>query len=299
MLFKNEVTYLTDAAPNAAEGLVLSNVSFTPIEGEEVKRDLLLPYLGNQGSVLTAMYGKIEFDLEITGSGAAGSVPKYSSVLRAAGLAATITAGVSVDYTIIEDAVESATMHFVSDGVRHIFLGGQANIAMSFVPKQIPKFRVTFLGMLGTITDVVSMPAVTMAGWTDPQPVSKANTTMTLHGWASTAESLSVDLGNTLSPRFLIGDEAIRISDRQSSGSAVVEARSLAVVDWFERAKTGNRDALLLTHGVGAGRIIEISAPAVQIGKPTQGQTDNIINYTLPLSVCPVSGLDELKITFR
>ena len=29
------------------------------------------------------------------------------------------------------------------------------------------------------------------------------------------------------------------------------------------------------------------------------GNTDNISNYSLPLSLCPVTGLDELSITVR
>lgn len=299
ILLKPEVTYAADPVPAAVDAIIGSNVSFTPLEGDEVRRDLLLPYMGNQGSILTATYGRLEFDIEIAGAGEPGDLPKYSSVLRTAGLAATVTADTDVTWSIVEDAVESAALYFVSDRVQHIFLGGRANIALNFVPKQIPKFRVTYVGLLGTISDIVSMPNATLAGWVTPVPVSKANTQMSLHGWASVAESLSVDLGNTLTPRFLIGDERVMISDRQSTGSAVVEARSLAVVDWFSLARSSARGALSLIHGTVPGNIVEISAPAVQIGKLTQGQTDNLVNYTLPLMLCPVDGLDELTIKIR
>lgn len=299
MLAKIENVYGTDPAPAAADAIIGKNVTFTPIEGEEVRRDLMLPYMGNQGSILTATYGRLEFDVEIAGSGAAGTAPKYGALLRAAGLAATVTAGVDVVYSIVEDAIESLGLYFISDKVRHIFVGGQCNIALNFVPKQIPTFKVSMMGLLGAVADVGVMPAVTMAGWTTPVPVSKANTTMSLHGWASVAESLSVDLGNTLTPRFLIGEERILISDRQSSGSAVVAAKSVAEIDWFAKARSSERGALSLVHGLTAGNIVEINAPAVQIGKPTQGQTDNIVNYTLPLMLCPLNGRDELTITVR
>lgn len=299
MLHKLETAYGEDAAPTAAEALLAANVTITPIEGQEVSRDLLLPYMGNQGIVLAGIYARVEFDLEVAGSGKAGEPPKIGSILRVAGLSETITAGQDVTYEIVEDAVESGSLYFISDKVQHVLLGGQANIAPSFAPSSIPRFRVTYLGLLGTITDVAAMPSVTNAGWTTPETVSKANTTMSLHGWPSVAESLSVDLGNTLTPRFLIGDEKIMISDRKTTGTAVVEARSLAEVDWFSRALKRTRGELKLTHGKTAGNIVEISAPAVEVGKPSQGQTDGIVNYSLPLSLCPIEGMDELKIVFK
>lgn len=299
MLLKPETTYGTDATPAVADAIIGSNVTFTPLEAEEVQRDLLLPYLGHQGTILTAEYGRVEFDVEIAGSGVAGTAPKWGALMRTAGLAATITASTDVTYSIIEDAAESGTLYFISDKVRHVFLGGRANIALNFTPKQIPKFRVTYVGLLGAVTDIGSMPAVAMTGWTKPLPVSKANTTLSLHGWSAVAESLNLDLGNTLTPRHLIGDESILISDRQSTGTAVVEARSIATIDWFARARASTRGALSLVHGVTPGNIIEITAPAVEIGKPTQGQTDNIVNYSLPLKICPDEGRDELTIIAR
>lgn len=299
ILAKIETIYGTDAAPVAANRIVATNVNFTPIEGDEVSRDLLLPYLGNQGVVLAGIYGKISFDVEVAGGGAAGDVPQYGALLRACGMAETITAGTSVVYSIVEDAVEAASIYFESDLVRHVLLGSRGNVSVNFTPKGIPRFTFTMTGLLGTITDIATMSAVTAAGLVTPLPVSKANTQMTLHGWSAVAESLALDLGNTVTPRFLIGDELVLISNRSTTGTAVVEARSLATVDWFGRALNRTRGALALTHGSAAGNIVELDAPAVEIGKVTQGNTDNISNYSLPLSLCPTVGLDELTITVR
>ena len=298
MLHKLETVYGTDAAPVAANGIVATNITFTPFQAEEVSRDLFLPYMGNQGVVLAAVHGRIEFDVEIAGAGDAGDVPKYGSLLRSCGMSETVTADTMVEYEIIEDAVESGSLYFNSDGVQHVFLGSQANVALTFTPKQIPKYRFTVVGLLGTISDA-ALPAVTLAAWIKPLIVSKANTTMALHGAGNVAESLTVDLGNTLTPRFLIGDERVMISDRKSTGTAVVEARHLAEVNWFQRSLARTRGALSLVHGTAAGNIVEVTAPAVELGAPTQGQTDGIVNYSIPLSLCPVAGMDEIKITVR
>ena len=171
-------------------------------------------------------------------------------------------------------------------------------MSMNIVPKEIPSFRFSMTGLLGTITDQALTP-VTMAGWQTPLEAISANTTMNLHGWASVAESLSIDLGNTVTPRFLIGSESVIISDRKVTGQAVVEATSLATINWFQIALARTRGALTLAHGKTAGNIVEITAPAVEVGKISQGQTDGILNYTLPLNFVPVTGRDELTIVVK
>lgn len=299
MLHKLEATYGVDAAPLAANAILGTNVTFTPLEGQDVSRDLLLPYMGNQGMVLAGTYARLEYDVEIAGSGTPGTPPKIGSLLRAAGMAETITATTKVDYSIVEDDIESGSHYFISDGVQHVLLGAQVNIAPSYAPSAIPRIRISVLGLLGTITDVANMPVVTQAGWPTPVPVSKANTQMSLHGWNAIAESLSLDLGNTLTPRFLIGSENILISDRSSTGTAVVEGKSLAEIDWFDRALKRTRGPLSIVHGTVPGNIVEITAPAVEIGRPTQGQTNGIVNYSLPLALVPTLGLDEMKLTFK
>lgn len=298
MLHKIEATYGIDAAPAAADALIATNITFTPYEATAISRDLLLPYMGHQGEIMTAEYGKIEFDIEIAGAGAAGTVPKYGSILRSCGFAETITAATKVEYSIVESAQESGSIYFNSDGVQHVFVGGRGNLSMNLVPKQIPKFRVSYMGMLGTVTDA-ALPAVSMAGWITPLPVSEANTTLALHGYTGPAESLAIDLGNVVTPRFLIGESEMKITDRKTTGTAVLVATSIATQNWFALAQTRTRGALQAVHGTVAGNIVEISGPAVEIGKPSQGQTDNIVNYSLPLAFCPVTGRDELTISVR
>lgn len=151
MLFKLEATYGTDATPVAANAIIGISVTFTPIEGQEISRDLMLPYLGNQGMILAGIYARLEFEFEIAGSGTAGVPPRWGDLVRAAGMAETITAGTDVQYTIIEDGVESGSMYFISDKVQHVLLGCQVNIAPSLTPSTVPRFSNPLKnGLLGT-----------------------------------------------------------------------------------------------------------------------------------------------------
>ncbi|GHC42258.1 hypothetical protein GCM10007291_50130 [Gemmobacter nanjingensis] len=299
ILLKPETVYGTDVAPAAADALIGRNVTFTPIVGERVSRDLILPYMGNQGVLLAGTYGRIEFDIEIAGSGAAGTKPKWGSAARICGMSETVLAGVSVTYAIIEEALESGSLYFVMDKTRHVLLGARGNMTLQFNAKGIPYFRFTILGLLGTITDIGAMPAVSQAGWTKPVVVSKANTVLTLHGWTAVAERVEMNLGNEVTPRFLIGNESMIVSDRSATGTAVVEARPIAEIDWFTIALTRARGAMSLIHGTIAGNIVEVTNPAVEVGEPTLGQTNNIANYSLPLDLCPDAGRDEMQIIVR
>jgi hypothetical protein len=151
-------------------------------------------------------------------------------------------------------------------------------------------------GLLGTIADT-ALPTVDLSGFIKPVVVSKANTTLSLFGINAIAESLALDMGIDVEPRFLIGSENIRITDRQVSGTAVIEAHRMAEKDWFAIAQARTRGVLSAVHGTVAGNIVKFDAPAVEIGRPTQGQTQKIVNYSIPLMLCPDAGDDELKIT--
>ncbi|RUY11941.1 hypothetical protein EOA25_04685 [Mesorhizobium sp. M2A.F.Ca.ET.040.01.1.1] len=299
VLAKIETTYGVSAAPTgAANAIQMTNATITPLAGDQVSRDLLLPYLGQQGVILTGTYAQLQGEVEIAGAGAAGDVPKYGALLRACGLAETITAATDVQYEPVSSGFESATLFFNHDGVNHILLGARGSVSINLVPKQIPRFTFNFSGLLGTIADT-ALPTVDLTGFQKPVPVSKANTTMTLHGWSSVAESLALDLANQVEPRFLIGDENIQLVDRNPSGTAVIEARSLATLDVFGIAQARTRGALAVQQGTVAGNIVKFDAPAVELGRPTEGQTQKIINYSVPLMLCTDSGDDELKITVK
>lgn len=299
LLAKVEAVYGTDAAPaGAANAMQVSNVEITPLAGQDRSRELVLPYFGHQGAILVQNHVTLAFDVEIAGAGAAGTAPAYGPLLLACGLSETVDAGVDVKYAPDAAEPDAVSLYYVLDGVRHIGLGARGTVTVTLTPGDIPRFRFSMTALLGTITDQ-AMPAIDLTDFITPVPVSKANTTMALHGWSAIAESLSLDLGNSVEGRFLIGYEGIRITGRQSVGTAVVEAKSIATVDWFGRAQAHTKGALAVQHGTVAGNIVQFAAPAVQIGRPTQGQSQGIANYSLPLMLTPSAGNDELVITVR
>ncbi|HEV7345780.1 MAG TPA: phage tail tube protein [Devosia sp.] len=298
-LAKIEADYSTDAVPTGLlNAMQFNDVTVDPMAGGEVSRDLLLPYMGHQGVILTGTHGTLRGSVELAGAGAAGDVPAFGALLRMCGMAETITADTDVQYNPISTGFEAGTIYYNLDGVRHILLGCRGTLTLSLVPSQIPRVTYDFKGLSGTISDS-PLPTIDLDAFIDPVPVNKANTTMSLHGWSAIAESLSLDLAATVEPRFLIGEESIKITDRRTTATSVVQAASLATKDWFAIAKAHTKGVLAVQHGTVAGNIVEIDAAGVQIGRVTQGATQGIANYSLPLMLTPVSGNDEFVLTFR
>ncbi len=299
ILAKIEGTYGTDASPTGgADAMLMREVTITPMEGQEVSRDLITPYMGHQGVILAGIHTKISGKIEIAGAGAAGDVPAWGALLRACGFSETVTPSTKVDYAPVSDTFPAVTIYYNADGVNHILLGARGTVRLEFNAQQIPYFTFEMTGLKGTVADT-ALPTTDLTAFVTPLIVNKANTSLTLHSHAAIAESLTIDVAAQVEPRLLINHESIQVTDRMSTGQAVIEATSLATKDWFSIATARTRAALAFAHGTTAGNIVELAAPKVEIGRPTQGQTQKILNYTLPLMLVPNAGNDELVVTVK
>lgn len=300
ILAKIETAYGVSAAPTgAANAMVMSNVTYEPMLGNDLSRDLVKPYMGHQGIILDGNYCRLQGEIEIAGSGDPGEAPAFSALLRSCGLAEVITPDTDVKYSPVSKLFESTTIFFNDDGVNHIMLGCRGSFTGQLTPGQIPRFVFTMTGMMGTVADT-ALPTVDTTGFIDPVPVNMANTQISLFGFAGACEGLSFDLANAVEPRMLVNQESIRQTGRQSTGSAIFEAASLAEKNWIQIMKDHTKGELLAQHGQTAGNIFELEAPNAQVGRVTYGATQGIRNNTLPLMFIPTTaGNDELVMTFR
>ena len=296
-----ETTYGTDAAPTESANAILARtVQVTPLAGENIQRNLIRGHFGNSEEVAGEKHVELQLEVELAGSGSAGTAPKWGPLLRACGFAETEEVGVSVSYNPITGGEESITCWIHRDGVLHKFVGGRGTVSFSMSTNNIPYFTFNFMGILGPISNA-EIPQADTSGWIMPAPVTNANTTaLNLFGSDLSFDQLSFDIGVETVKHQLVGQEtSMQITDRQPTGTAVVEEPALAVIDLYEKAKTSARGALSVTHGKVAGNIIEFSAPAVGIGSPTEQDKNGVQMLSLPLTINPDTGNDELVITVK
>jgi len=110
ILAKTETTYGTDPTPTGATNAILvRNLEITPLQADTVTRDLIRPYLGNSDQLLAQTRVEVTFEVELAGSGAAGTAPAYGAVLKACGLSETVVATTSVTYAPVSSSFSSVT----------------------------------------------------------------------------------------------------------------------------------------------------------------------------------------------
>lgn len=301
LLAKIEAAYGVDSTPTGAANSILArNVNISPLEVEEEERNIQQPYLGNSGKIVTSFYGKIDFEVELAGSGAAGTPPKCGPLLRSCSLAEAITVAMKVLYTPVSAGFESVVLYFHLDGVLHVFTGSRGTVQKMLNAKAIPVFKFSYTGLFNAVTDV-ALPTAVYTGFVTPLAVNKANTpTFTLHGYAAVLKSLTLDMANEIQYRNLVNYEGVDNVDRQPGGSVEFESTLMATKNWFAIAKDKTAGALNIIHGVTAGNIVQIQAPNVLLSQPKYSEDAGVVMISAGLELQPsTAGNDEISIEFR
>jgi hypothetical protein len=301
MLFKIEAVYGTDPVPTGPLNAILAyNGEITPMEATYVERKPMRPFLGPQSKLVDGKSMGLVFDVHAAGSGAAATAVPYGPILRACGLAETITPVTGpVEYEPVSSAEESGTAYFYMAGALHKGQGMRGNVEFMIDALDVPRFHVTMTGLFQDIA-AGAFPAPDFSAFQTPLVASKAATpTFTLHGYAGKLASLSLNLGNEVRYRNLIGAESVDNTDRAASGRISIESPDLAAKNYFTAAKDGIEAALQVIHGSVAGNIVQIDAPKVQVTNPRYADRDGITFLDMDLNVAPDAGDDEIKITTK
>lgn len=300
ILMKEEVDYGVDPVPTgAADGLLLTDVQFQPMEGQDVSRNLEMPYQGAQEEVPVGLYAVLTGSFELVGSGVAGTPPLWSPMLRACGVAEVVTADTSVEYTPISEGQESFAVYFWIGPNQYVLLGCRATAELTANALGIPVVRVTITG-LTAVPDVVVRPAVNLTGWQVPEVASKANTPVfQINDIDFVMRNFSLNLACDVQARMLVGVERIVIVDKAETISCQVEAVPMTVYNPVARAMTpAPRQKIKLQHGKTAGRIVTIEADkGVQRRFSGSTEQQGVEEWPLTFSPLPTAGDDQWKIT--
>jgi len=300
ILFKIEVTEGTDPVPTSgANAILATSVELTPMDGEDVSRNLELPYLGAQEMIPTGLRQTLKFNVELVPSGTAGTAPAWGPLLRACGVAETIVADTSVTYNPITANQESVASYFFIGATRFVALGSRGDVSMAYTAQGIPYLQFAFTGLY-TAPAEHAPTTPTLTNFKKPTIATKANTpTFTVDGVALVMRDLTLALNNQIEPRLLVGREQILIVDRAESLKATVEAVPLTTYDPFARAKSAaDGDADLvdveLIHGTVDGYITTLSLPTCQQKRPTGlSNNQNTVEWPLEFVPLPSAGNDQ------
>lgn len=272
-----------------------------PIKGQVAERNVVKGVKGNQGGIFHGEHRVFEFEVELAGSGAAGTAPKYAPLLLGCGLAETITAVTSAAYQPSAGVGSYITLFGYLDGVLFKLTDALGTVSWTVNSEEIPVQKFTFTGTYEAMTDVTLPTGMVYTGFIKPLTVGKVNTpTFTLDGLSLVVKSFGMDLGNQVSWRNWVGDSGAKNPDRKPMGSAVFELTSVEIKDWGEACRLGTEMPLVLEHGTVAGNICRLAAPKLQISaEPTISEDNGTVLLSCNFNVIPNAGNDEMVWTIK
>lgn len=297
---KKESTYGTDSTPAGTDALLVRNLEITPIEADVVSRDLIRPYLGNSPQLLANTHVSLTFQVELAGSGTAGTAPRYGAILQACGLSETIVASTSVAYAPVSSAFSSATIYFNNDGIRHALTGSRGTFTLNAEVGQIPTIDFTMIGVFNAPTDT-PLPTTTYSAQASPLIFKQGNTSgFQFFSYAGCLQSVSLDIANETVYRELVGcTKEILITNRAPSGTVMIEAVALATKDYFSLAQTETTGNLTFLHGTTAGNRVLLTAGQCDITNPSYADQNGVQMLNIPYVAVPTTaGNDELSLVF-
>ena len=300
LLIKKETSYGSTSSPTgSANAVLVRDLTVEPVVSDEVSRELIRGYLGNQEVLLANTRVNVSFDVEMAGSGTAGTAPKYSDALQACGLALTTVSNTSNSYAPVSDSFSSVTIKYNTDGVNHTILGARGTFSINCEVASIPVISFQFTGLYSTPTDT-AMPTTTYSNQADPVIFKNGNTSsFQLFGYSGALQSWSFDMNNELVYRELVGGtKETLITGRTPSGTAVVEAVALSAHNFFNDATGSATGTNTWSHSGGAGNIVTVSCPQTDLSAPTYEDSDGIVMLNLPFMATPSAPNNEFSLVF-
>ncbi|MDO5704037.1 MAG: phage tail tube protein [Paracoccus sp. (in: a-proteobacteria)] len=284
----------------ASDAVLATNIALTPMEGEDVSRELELPSMGAQGTIPVDIHAKLSFSVELVGAGTAGEIPPIGKLFRGCALA-EVQDGSSVIYTPVSRNHESVSIHMWIGDTRYALRGARGTATIRVNASALPKVEFEMTGLFVMPSEVTPVtPDLTDQLEADVLVATTANTPgFSIGGQDFVMRSFALTLGNEVAGRFLIGSEGVLITGKSETIETTVEALPLTTFNPFDLALNRTRVAVALTHGTAAGNRVAIDVPRAQMQRPTAlEQNQNIKEWPLRLVPMMGQGNDQFSITF-
>jgi Phage tail tube protein len=304
ILAETEVTYGVDPIPSAATNAILVRQPSWAQEGLRMAtRDAIRGSIGQLQDIYGGELRKVSFEVEVKGSGTAGTPPEIAPLLRACGMDQTIVASTSVTYQPVSTGHESITIYFYEGGRKlHIMTGCRGNVSFSVEAGGLLLAQFDFTGHYTQATDA-AQPTPT---YNSTVPRTALNMALSLLGATNIVpRSFSFNLNNTIEsgPSIAAADgygQTI-ITKRAVTGEIEIETELDSIIDIDSLLALGTRGAFdsgLL--GSVAGNRVRITTPAssTYVTSTSPGEGNGLRLRTVGFAVDDSTSDQELSCQF-
>lgn len=304
LIAKIESTYGTDPSPvGGSDAVQVSSLEITPIESDNVQAAAFQGFLGNstRSTLVANKRVSVTFDVELAGSGAAGTAPAFGPLLKSCGLSETISAGVSVTYAPVSASFSSATIYCFYDGTQHKITGARGSVSFNMAAGQFGVMSFNFIGIYNAPDGTALSGSFTVANQAAALEVNDTNvTTATFHGVTSVRlESFDLALNNELLYKETASNKEVIITNRAAGGTAVIEAPAIGTTDFFAKAVAVATGASSFVLGGTSGNIVTLNAAQTDITGCSYADTNGVIALSMPYLALPTTaGNNEMSLVF-
>ena len=303
LIAKIESSYGTDPTPTGGDAVQVTNVEVTPIESDNVQAAAYQGFIGNstRGTLVANKRVAITFDIELGGSGAAGTAPAFGPLLKSCGLSETIVGATSVTYAGVSSSFDSATIYCFYDGTRHKITGCRGTVGFNLTAGQFPVASFQMIGIYNAPDDTALSGSFTVANQAAALEVNDTNvTTATFHGETDVRlESLDLSLNNEFIYKETASSKEVFITNRAPGGTAVIEAPAVGTIDYFAKATAVTTASSSFVIGASAGNIATFTMAQTDITGVSYGDTNGVVSLSMPYLALPTSaGNNEFTLAF-
>ena len=281
LLAKAEVTYNTDPTPTAGSNAILvENLAYSYAGARTADRSgAVKPGLVPLKNLYAGSLLEVTFDVEIKGSGSAGTAPAFGPLLKACGVKETVLVS-SVTYNPASNPTDhgSVTLWLYEDGIRYKVTGCRGSFTLSLQTAQVGKISFRMVGHLSSRADA-SLVTPTLSSVVPPVLVGVP---FVVDSYSAVITKFELDPGITVATPDNIaasdGYGEIRVTGHAPTFTIDPEATVLATYDWVAKWQANNAAIITVgTVGGTAGNQYSVGGPAAVYSEVGNGDRDGII----------------------
>lgn len=281
----NDAAYGTDAVDGGTpKAMLTSGFDLTPIEGDDIERDLDTGEGGHSEYIPVGTHVKASGSIEVGGSGTPATPAAFEPIYIGAGYQTTPVAD-AVEHTRVHDNSEKdVTFYGYKDGAIHIITGARVTFTTNITVNEVPKIEFEITGLYGGILSG-NIPVADFSAFRKPLKVGHINTTFKLDDVEYKMLEFTCVEGNEIVYDENTVEEAVQITDWKTEGSFTIECPPIAEFDPFSKALNTETLKMQIIHGITAGDIYQLDAEKIQLGRATYGDKEGRMTYVIPYRV--------------
>lgn len=298
-----------EATAGTAETLVgadvvqVQNLTFNPAEQVRmIEREIIRSSLNPEQAVYGGSLMSFQFDVEMKGSGAAGTAPRLGALLQACGMDETVVASTSVTYNPLSDlsAHVTCTIGYKEGGNYRQAKGCMGTVSIACVAGEYAKLTFNMTGKI----ESEAVAAAPTASFESTVPPAFLGATFVIGAFAAPVESVNLDMQNTVTPGIDPNNADgfstfVRITARNTVGTVNPEKELISAKDYVAELRAGTSQAIQtgVIGGTG-GNQWALAMPTCYFREAGGGDRDELMTWELGFGATDTDGTDDMSLQF-